>query len=138
MFPRLNFLLGVGLLVLIIFYLVGTYVVVGPLSQLAPGWARFAAGAVVLIAVGLTVQFLAKTMTDMSGVANYGPDSRPGPASFMSQAALALGHLGVLAMLYGLLANDRPAPLVEVGVIALLYLAGVAIAVGEWRRRRAA
>lgn len=138
MLTRLNFLLGLGLLILIVFYLVGTYIVVGPLSQLAPDWARFAAGAVVLIAVGLTVQFLANTMSSMSGVASYGAEARPGPASFMSQAALVLGHLGMLAMLYGLLANDRPAPIVEIGVIAALYLTGVVIAVGEWRRRRAA
>ncbi len=136
MLPRLNFLLGLGILVLIGFYLAGAYVVVGPLAQIAPGWAQFLAGAILLAAVGLTVQFLANAMTTLNGVVGYRAGERPGPAWFISQVALGLGHVGIVAMAIGLVVEDRPAPVLEVIVIAALYLVGVSVALREWKRRR--
>ncbi|HVY04427.1 MAG TPA: hypothetical protein VHB46_00495 [Burkholderiales bacterium] len=137
MFPRLNFLLGLGLLILIGFYLAAVYLVVGPLSRFAPDWANVAAGAAILLAVGLTVQFLATAMSSLSGVARYGPATPAGPASFVSQVALAMGHVGMLFIFLGLVADDRPASLGRLLAIAALYLAGVVVAVREWKRRKA-
>ena len=48
MFSRINFLLGVGLLTAIGFYFAGNYLIVWPLSHIAPNWVKPIAGVAVL------------------------------------------------------------------------------------------
>jgi hypothetical protein len=134
MFTRINFLLGTGLLVLLAFYFVFSFGVLGPLAGVAQGWVKPVAGAAVLISVGLTVQILAKVMGNMSGVASY--ERGPGPLALTSQAALVCGH-GALAFATASWLREGPPPSNPgLLLVALLYAAGVAIAIVEWRQRR--
>lgn len=133
MLTRLNFLFGFGLLVLLLFYFVFGFLVIPPLASVARDWAGPVAGAAVLISVGLTVQILAMAMSGLAGVATYerGPDA----LAIASQAALVCGH-GALA--YGAaswLGGGPPPAASGLALIAVLYAAGVAIGILEWRRR---
>ncbi|HWA12342.1 MAG TPA: hypothetical protein VHA15_04545 [Burkholderiales bacterium] len=133
MFTRLNFLLGAGLLVLLAFYFAFSYAVLGPLSGIAPGWVKPVAGAAVLISVGLTVQILAMAMSGLAGVASY--ERGPGPLAIASQAALVCGHGALAFAAAGWLRQGVPPADAGLGLVALLYAAGVALGVVEWRRR---
>jgi hypothetical protein len=133
MLTRLNFLLGAGLLVLLAFYFAFSYVVLGPLSSVAPGWVRPVAGAAVLISVGLTVQILSMVMNGLAGVASY--ERGPGPLALASQAALACGHGALGFAAAGWLKQGVPPADAGLLLVALLYAVGVALGVLEWRRR---
>jgi len=89
-----------------------------------------------LLAVGLTVNSLATAMSGLSGVAKYGARMPAGSLSYASQAALALGHVGLAWAMVNLLENDSPASVAQLLAIAALYLAGVLTAVAEWKRHR--
>lgn len=135
MLIRVNFLLGFGLLVMLLFYFGFTYLVIGPLSAIAPGWARVAGGAAVLLSVGLTVQILSMAMGGMKGVATY-PDG-PNAMAIASQAAIVAGH-GALGFA-GASWIDAGLPPGDAGLLLVvaLYATGVSIAVLEWRHRNA-
>jgi hypothetical protein len=60
---RINFLLGLGLLILIAFYYAGVYLLIPPVSAIAPGWVKPVAGIALLAAVGITVQLLSMAMS---------------------------------------------------------------------------
>ena len=137
MFPRISFLLGLGLLILITIYFAAAFLVVGPLSSVAPGWASFLAGAIVLLTVGMTVNWLSGAISTFKGVANYGATMRPGLKSYASQAALAVGHIGMACVTVNLLRNDVPASSLQLLAIAALYVAGLAMGIWEWRLHKA-
>ncbi|HEX4985722.1 MAG TPA: hypothetical protein VFV71_06570 [Burkholderiales bacterium] len=135
MFARLNFLLSFGLLILLAFHFTGTYLVVGPLSAVAPGLARGVAGALVLLAVGMTVQGLATAATTLDGVAKYSPERPAGMLAWANQTLLGLGHAAVLyAFMEGSTGDAAPVG-GALAAAALLYLAGTGLAVAEWKRR---
>lgn len=134
MFTRVNFLLGTGLLILLLFYFVFRFAVLLPLGAIAPGWVTPVAGAAVLLSVGLTVQFLSKFMGNMAGVASYerGPDA----LGIASQAALVCGH-GALAYAAAVWFGEGQLPATSgLLLITALYAAGVAIGILEWRQRK--
>ena len=132
MFTRINFLLGFGLLVMILFYFAFSYLVILPLSVIAPDWAGIVAGAAVLASVGLTVQILSIAMSKLAGVATY----RQGPnaLAITSQAAMVSGHAALGYAMASWL-GGRPLPndfaLVLIGA---LYAAGVAVGIMDWRQ----
>lgn len=135
MFTRMNFLLGLGLLLLILFYFGFRYLVIAPVAAFAPNWAMVVAGAAVLASVGFTVQILAQLMGTLAGAASY--PQRPNAAAIASQAAIVCGH-GALA--YGASAWLREGiPLTPGGLLLVggLYLAGVGLGLVEWRMRGA-
>ena len=138
MFARINFLLGLGLLIQITFYFAGVYLLVLPLSALAPDWVRPAAGIAILAAVGVTVQLLSMAMGNLRGVALYAKGERPGTLAFTSQAAMIFGHVGTTYTASGLLARGEPIADVQLLIIAALYFTGTALAIHEWRRRKLA
>ena len=72
LFARINFLLGLGLLIQITFYFAGVYLLISPLSALAPDWVKPAAGIAILAAAGVTVQLLSMAMSNLHGIALYG------------------------------------------------------------------
>jgi hypothetical protein len=135
MLTRINFLLGFGLLVMILFYFAFTYLVILPLSAFAPDWAGIAGGAAVLISVGLTVQFLSMAMGGMAGVATY--PKGPNAMAITSQAAIVCGHgaLGYAAAAW--FAGAPPPNVLGIALIGALYAAGVGIGTAEWRQRTA-
>lgn len=133
MFTRINFLLGFGLLTATAFYFIGSYVVVRPLSAIAPGWVRPVAGIYILAALGLTVQILSMVQSGMERVAD--PGTIGIRAMVLSQVAIACGHAALAYALYGLLSGSGPVADPELAVAAALYLAGVAIAIQGWRRK---
>ncbi len=137
MFTRINFLLGFGVLVAIGFYFAGNYLVVLPLSIIAPNWVKPIAGVAVLISLALTVQILSSVMNGMMGVASYTDTDRPGALALTSQAAIVCGHagLGYIAVTY--FSRERPVTELQLLGVAALYMAGIAVAIQEWRRRNA-
>ena len=138
MFARINFLLGLGLLILLAFYFAVAYLIVLPLSAVAPGWVRPVAGVAVLSAVGLTVQLLSMAMSSLKGIALYEKDEQPGLLAFASQAATTIGHLGSIYLAKDLLMRGVPIAETRLLVLAALYAAGAALAVHEWRQRKLA
>jgi hypothetical protein len=137
MFTRINFLLGFGLLVAIGFYFVGNYLVVLPLSSIAPNWAKPIAGLAVLVSLGLMVQILSMVMSGMMGVASYTDSDGPGALALTSQAAIVCGHAGLGYIAVAFFSRERPVTELQLLVVAALYVAGVAIAIQEWRERNA-
>lgn len=138
MFARINFLIGLGLLILIAFYFAVVYLLIMPLTAIAPGWVKPAAGVSILVAVGITVQLLSMAMSNLRGIALYGKSEHPGALAFMSQAAMIAGHIGTIYSLSGLLPDGEPITDTRLLIIAALYLAGVALAIHEWRQRKLA
>ena len=137
MFSRINFLLGVGLLAAIGFYFTGNYLIVWPLSHVAPDWVKPIAGVAVLASLALTVQILSKVVTNMMGVASYTDDDRAGALALTSQTAIVCGHAGLGYMAVAFFSEERPVTEAQLLVVAALYVAGVAIAIQEWRQREA-
>ena len=138
MFARINFLLGLGLLIQIAFYFAGVYLLILPLSAVAPDWVKPAAGIAILAAVGVTVQLLSMAMGSLRGIALYGKGERPGMLAFTSQAAMIFGHIGTIFAASGLLIRGEPIADVQLLIIAALYFAGAALALHEWRQRKLA
>jgi hypothetical protein len=137
-FSRINFLLGLGLLIQIVFYFAGTYLIVLPLSKIAPGWIAPAAGVAILAAVGVTVQLLSMAMSELRGVALYAKDERPGALVFVSQATIIAGHVGFVLAATGLLIRGEPVGDMILLIIATLYIAGTAMGIMDWRQRKLA
>jgi len=133
MLTRINFLLGFGLLTAVAFYFIGSYLVLRPLSAIAPGWVRPAAGIFILAALGLTVQILSMVQSGMDRIADA---ATVGPrVTALSQFAIACGHAGLAYALYGFLTGQEPVADPELALAAALYLAGVAIAAQGWRKK---
>jgi len=137
-FARINFLLGLGLLIQIIFYFAGVYLVVLPLSAIAPAWVRPAAGLTILAAVGVTVQLLSMAMGSLRGVALYAKGEHSTTPTFISQSVIILGHFGSIYAASGLLVGGEPIAETKLLLIAALYAAGVALGIHEWRQRKLA
>jgi len=137
MFTRINFLLGFGLLVVIGFYFVGNYLVVLPLSYIAPNWVKPIAGLAVLVSLGLTVQILSMAVSGMEGVASYTETDGPGALALTSQAAIVCGHAGLGYIAVAFFTGGKPVTELKLLVVAALYVAGIAIAIQEWRQRNA-
>lgn len=133
MFTRINFLLGFGLLTAIAFYFIGSYLVVRPLSAVAPGWVKPVAGVFLLAALGFSVQILSMVQSGMDRIAD--PATVGLPTTVFSQLAFVCGHVGLAYALSGLLSATRPVADPELAVVAALYLAGVSIAIQRWRKR---
>lgn len=138
MFARINFLLGLGLLIQITFYFAGLYLLILPLSAFAPSLARPAAGLAILAAAGVTVQLLSMAMSGLRGVALYAKDERPTMTVFISQAAMIFGHVGAIHTASGLLLNGEPIAEIKLLLIGALYAAGVVLGIQEWRQRKLA
>ena len=138
MLARINFLLGLGLLIQITFYFAGVYLLILPLSAIAPAWVKPAAGIAILAAVGVTVQLLSMAMSNLRGIALYGKGERAGALAFASQAALIFGHIAMIFAAGGLLIRGEPITDVRMLIIAALYFAGAALAFHEWRQRKLA
>jgi len=137
MFSRINFLLGIGLLAAIGFYFAGNYLIVWPLSQIAPNWVKPIAGVAVLASLALTVQILSTVMTNMMGVASYTDTDRAGALALTSQTAIVCGHAGLGYMAVAFFSEERPVTEPQLLVVAALYAGGIAIAIQEWRQRNA-
>lgn len=133
MLTRINYLLGFGLLVALLFYFGVSYLVIVPVSEIAPGWVRPIAGAAVLIASGLTVQILSMVMSSMAGVATY--PQGPSAMAMAGHAAIVCGH-GALGYALATWAGGGPAPSDPgLALTGALYAGGVAIGFLEWRQR---
>jgi len=132
----MNFLLGLGLLILIVFYFAGVYLIYLPLSAVAPDWAGPAAGIAVLAAAGITVQLLSMAMSDLRGIALYNKNERAGVLVYSSQAIIVLGHIVTVYVAKGLIYDGVPVANTPLLIIAALYSTGAALALQEWRQRK--
>jgi glucan phosphoethanolaminetransferase (alkaline phosphatase superfamily) len=137
MVTRINFLLGFGVLVAIGFYFAGKYLIVLPVSSIAPDWAKPIAGLLVLVSLALTVQILSTVVSGMEGVASYKDTGGPGALALTSQAAIICGHAGLGYVAVTFFTRERAVTELQVLVVAALYVAGIAIAIQEWRQRDA-
>lgn len=135
-FARINFLLGLGLLILIAFYYAGVYLLIPPVSAISPAWVRPVAGIALLAAIGITVQLLSMAMSGLRGVALYRQGEHAGLITYVSQAAFVFGHAGTLYAAMRLAIDAIPVPDEQVLIIAALYGAGAALGLFEWRQRK--
>lgn len=139
MILRVNFLLAVATLAAMGFYLAGRYLIVAPVALLKPEWAGYVAAAVILVALMLMVQTLAKVMDRLVRLTNMARAARnrgTGPLGISAQGALAAGHLAMAYGVYGYyFAGNGPTRLLSVALAVLLYAAGVASALSDWRRQ---
>ena len=138
MLARINFLLGLGLLILITFYYAGVYLLIPPVSAIAPGWVKPVAGIALLAAVGITVQLLSMAMSGMRGVALYRQGERAGLTTYVSQAAFIFGHAGTVYAAKGLVIDGMAVSNEQMLIIAALYGAGASLALLESRHRKLA
>ena len=136
MFARINFLLGLGLLIQIAFYFAGVYLLVLPLSAFAPGLVKPVSGLAILAAVGVTVQLLSMAMSSLRGIALYEKGERPRIATFGSQAAMLIGHICTAYAASGLIVGGEPIAETKLLIIAVLYAVGVAMGIYEWKQRK--
>ncbi|MGQ0579744.1 MAG: hypothetical protein ACT4PQ_12665 [Betaproteobacteria bacterium] len=137
MFTRINFLLGFGLLVVIGFYFVSKYLVVLPLSSIAPDWVKPIAGLAVLVSLALTVQVLSMAVSGMGGVASYTETDGPGALALTGQVTIVCAHAGLGYVAVAFFSEGRPVTELQLLVLAALYFTGVAIAIQDWRQRNA-
>ncbi|MEO8005927.1 MAG: hypothetical protein ABI771_13520 [Betaproteobacteria bacterium] len=137
MFARINFLAGLGMLVLAAFYFVGVYLILVPISSFAPVWGSYLGGALVLIAMGITVQLLATAMSGFAGVARYVSGRSSAALFFAAQLALVCGHALTIYSVAGLVAESPPATIAVLLLTVALYVTGVALALYEWKQRTA-
>ena len=135
-FARINFLLGLGLLIQITFYFAGVYLLVLPLSAFAPGLVKPVAGIAILAAVGVTVQLLSMTMGSLRGIALYAKGERPRIATFVSQAVMLIGLICTVYAASGLIVDGEPIAETKLLFIAVLYAVGVAMGIYEWKQRK--
>lgn len=138
MFARINFLLGLGLLILITFYFAGVYLLIPPLAAVAPNWVKPATGIAILVAVGITVQLLSMAMTNLRGIALYAKSERAGVLVFISQAAIIAGHIGSIYAGSSLIIRGEPVADMPLLMIGALYFAGSVLAIHELRQRKRA
>ena len=134
-FARINFLLGLGILILIAFYFAGIYLLVLPLSILAPGWVGPAIGLAILTAVGVTVQLLSMAMSNLRGIALFENGARPGVLAVLGQALLGIGHIGTVYAASSMLPAGEPIARSWLLILATAYIAGIALSIYEWRQR---
>ena len=123
------------MLILTMFYFVGVYLILAPISKFAPVWVRFATGASVLIAMGFTVQMLAAAMSGMAGVARYVSGRSSRGIFLAAQATLICAHICMLYALTDLLSDTGPASNALLLVMTVLYMTGVALSLYEWKQR---
>jgi hypothetical protein len=138
MLARINFLLGLGLLIQITLYFAFVYLLIPPLTAVAPDWVKPAAGIAVLAGVGATVQLLSMAMSSLRGVALYGKGERTGVLVFISQGAMIFGHIGTIYAGGDLIIRGEPVTDTQLLVIAALYLAGGVLGIHESRQRKLA
>ena len=136
MFARINFLLGLGLLIQITFYFAGAYLLIPPLSAVAPGWVMPAAGIAILAGAGVTVQLLSMAMSSLKGIALYAKGERAGLLAYLSQAITGLGHIGMICAAGNLILKGIPVASTPLLIVAALYATGAALAIHEWRQRK--
>jgi hypothetical protein len=134
-FARINFLLGLGLLILLAFYFAAVYLLIPALAAVAPGWVRPAAGMAILAAVGLTVQLLSGiALTNLRGVALYEKGEKPSLPAYASQGLMLLSHIALVctvsALFYG-----KPVDQGQLFAITAAYLVATGFAIAEWRQR---
>lgn len=136
---RVNFLLAVGVLATMAFYLVGRFLIVGPVSLLKPEWSGYVAGVVILAALMLMVQVLARVMDRLQSLTNAARsagDRRIGTVGISAQGALTAGHIAAAYGAFGYFAADAGStPLLSMALAVFLYAAGFVSALSDWRRQ---
>lgn len=136
MFSRINFLFAVAALTVLVFYLVGRFVILVPLAAVAPAWAVYAGGAIVLIALALIVRTLSRVVAnleDLTNLARVQPSGFPGLAG---QVSILFGHVSFGASIYLLIVSGGADSATRFWALAfVLYAAGVGSALLDWRRR---
>lgn len=133
MIYRINFLLAAAALTVMMFYLLGRYLIVAPVSRLWPDWAGYAAGAAILVALMLTVQILAKVMDRFQKLAVSAAARPMGTLGISAQGSMTAGHLAAVYGIYGMLSDTGT--YLSFLLAAFLYAAGLLCASKDWRRR---
>ena len=136
MISRLNFLLAVSILTLLGFYLAGRFLFLKALLSLAPGLAPYFTAAYGLAALMLTVLVLAKTVIRLAPLSSAAPFRQAGLHTLLAQTALYAGHGLVVLAVYAVLAAQDAGPVSWSWLLAImLYAAGIAGAINDWRKR---
>ncbi len=136
MIARLNFLLAVSVSVVLAFYVVGRFVLYALIVRIAPEFAPYFVAAFALSALMLTVLILAKTVIRLERTSVAARKLSARPATFLAQAVIYLGHALAIYGVYVFFTMASDSTTWVVWVLAgTLYLAGIAIAIADWRKR---
>lgn len=136
MISRLNFLLAVALLTVLLFYVAGRFLLLKAVLGFDPALAPYFTAAYGLGALMLTVLVLAKTVIRLVPISSAARVRRGGLRSLLAQAVLYAGHLLVIFAVGTILVTQgREMPSWPYLAAMLLYAAGIASAIVDWRQR---
>jgi hypothetical protein len=138
MLQRINFFFAVAALAVTVFYVVGRYLIVLPVSLVLPGLAPYVAGVVILAGLMLIVRSLSDTMSNFETL-TFAARTRPtGMIGHVAQGLIVAAHGLVAVGAWQLMAREDPAAAIPALAIAVwLYAGGVFAALADWRRRAA-
>jgi hypothetical protein len=131
---RINFLLGAVMVLAMVMYLVGRFLVVAPAGWIDPQWASVAAGVWLLVSLMLVVSFMARIQARLAAMPAAVTHST-GMLGLVGQALLVAGHLLVILAAYRWFAGTLTLNLPVVLLPAIVYALGVATVLLDLRRR---
>ena len=136
MISRINFLLAAAVLVLMVFYLLGRFLLLEAVVAIMPAAAPYFIAAYVLAALMLTVLLLAKSVIRLNSATSVARYRKSGALAVVAQALLVAGHattvFAVYTSLASLIAGSVSWPWILAG---LLYASGVGVTIMEWQKR---
>jgi len=136
MLARLNFLFAVSASIVIAFYIVGRFVLLEAIQRIAPAFAPYFVAAFALSALMLTVLLLAKSVIRLASTSQGARGRSPRVATFLAQLVICLAHASAIFGVYAFFTTAREgASWLPWALASALYLAGIAIAIADWRKR---
>lgn len=136
MIARINFLLATALVLAMVMYLVGRYLIVAPISLIDSKWASVAAAIWLLVALMLGVSFLADIQARLS-VFPVRVVQSIGTPGLVGQALILAGHGLIALAAYRWFSGTLTLNLLVVLLPAIVYALGVAVVLFDLRRRTA-
>jgi hypothetical protein len=133
---RINFLLAAAMVLAMVLYLVGRYLIVAPLSWIEPQWASIAASIWLLASLMLGVSFLADIQKRLSTFPVRVVHS-VGMPGLIGQALILAGHMLIALAAYRWFNGTLTLHLLVVLLPAIVYALGVAMVLFDLRRRTA-
>ena len=136
MLTRLNFLFSVSILVLFIFGFAGRFVIIKPISAIAPGLTPYFIAAYVLATLALTALAIAKITIKLGPVSTAARSRALTARGYTAQILLCLGHACIFFLIRVLVSPENDTGHWWPWLLApALYSMGVVIFIRDLRRR---
>ena len=136
MLARINFLFSISLLILLLFYFAGRFVLFNAISGVAPGLAPYFIAAYILAALMLMVLAVAKIVIRLNPISAIARSQRPTVHGYSAQVLLCLAHLLLLCAMATRIPMDSEQIVWWPWLAApALYLIGISLFVIDLRQR---